>query len=176
MGRNGIFTRVFGGAEDDADAGVFGDKCPRSNCLSERLPLLSATKAAETVIVYIGVQQHFLHHWEETMSVFEKANEAIKSSNAQMFSDLLDDDFEFIRHQTGTSMNKSEMSAMIPDMMSNNVFNTDTHRKIYENDDILVEHYVMNFPDGTKEAIIGVNTLRNGKILRLETGATPIKD
>jgi len=112
----------------------------------------------------------------ETMSVFEKINEAIKSNNAQMYSDLFDDDFEFIRHQTGTSMNKSEMSAMIPEMMKNNVFNTASHRKIYENDDILVEHYIMDFPDGTKEAIIGVNILRNGKILRLETGATPIND
>jgi hypothetical protein len=110
------------------------------------------------------------------MSVFEKAHEAIKSNNAQMLSDLFHDDFEFVRHQTGTSMNKSEMSAMIPEMMKNNVFNTESHRKIYENDDILVEHYVMNFSDGTKEAIIGVNTLRDGKILRLETGATPIKD
>ena len=110
------------------------------------------------------------------MSVFKKAHEAIKSYNAQMLSDLYDDDFEFIRHQTGTSMNKAEMSAMIPEMMKNTVFNTDSHRKIYENDDILVEHFVMNFPDGTKEAIIGVNTLRNGKILRLETGATPIND
>lgn len=110
------------------------------------------------------------------MSVFEKAHEAIKSNNAQMFSDLYHDEFEFVRHQTGTSMNKSEMVAMIPEMMKNNVFNTDSHRKIYENDDTLVEHYVMNFPDGTKEAIIAVNTLRDGKILRLETGATPIKD
>ena len=109
------------------------------------------------------------------MSVFEKAHEAIKNNNAQMFSDLYDDDSEFVRHQTGTSMNKSEMDAMIPEMMKNNVFNTDSHRKIYENDHILVEHYVMNFPDGTKEAIIGVNTLRDGKILRLETGVTPIK-
>ena len=112
----------------------------------------------------------------ETMSVFEKIHEAINSNNAQMYSDLFDDDFEFIRHQTGTSMNKSEMSAMIPEMMKNNVFNAASHRKIYENDDILVEHYIMDFPDGTKEAIIGVNILRNGKILRLETGATPIKD
>ena len=32
----------------------------------------------------------------------------------------------------------------------------------------------MDFPDGTREAIVGVNMLRNGKIVRLETGATPI--
>ena len=51
------------------------------------------------------------------MSVFEKAHEAIKSKNPQMFSDLLHDDFEFVRHQTGTSMNKSDMDAMIPEMI-----------------------------------------------------------
>lgn len=109
------------------------------------------------------------------MSVFKKVQSAIESCNAQMFSDLLDDDFEFVRHQTGTSMNKSDMDEMIPEMMKNDVFKTESHRLIYENDDIMVEHYVMDFPDGTREAIIGVNSLRNGKIIRLETGATPIE-
>lgn len=108
------------------------------------------------------------------MSVFEKMQSAIENRDAQIFSDLLDDDFEFIRHQSGTSMSKSEMSEMIPEMMNNDVFKSDSHRLIYENDDIMVEHYVMDFPDGTSEAIIGVNTLRNGKIIRLETGATPL--
>jgi hypothetical protein len=109
------------------------------------------------------------------MSIFKKVQSAIENRNAQMFSDLLDDEFEFIRHQSGTSMSKSEMDEMIPEMMKNNVFKSDSHRLIYENDEIMVEHYVMDFPDGTREAIIGVNSLRNGKIVRLETGATPIK-
>jgi hypothetical protein len=33
---------------------------------------------------------------------------------------------------------------------------------------------VIAFPDGTKEAIIGVHTLKDGKIVKTETGATPI--
>ena len=108
------------------------------------------------------------------MAIFEKLQDAINNRDAQKFIDLLDDDFEFVRHQTGTSMNKSEMAEMLPEMMKNDVLKSDDHRLIYENDDILVEHYVMDFPDGTREAIVGVNMLRNGKIVRLETGATPI--
>lgn len=108
------------------------------------------------------------------MSIFNKLQHAIQNRNAQLFLDTLDDDFEFVRHQTGTSMNKSEMAEMLPEMMKNDVLKSDDHRLIYENDDILVEHYVMDFPDGSKEAVLGVNMLRNGKIIRLETGATPL--
>lgn len=109
------------------------------------------------------------------MSIFDKVQNAISNGDAQAFLDLLDDDFEFVRHQTGTTMNKADMTAMIPEMMSNDVFKYDNHRLLYENDDIMVEHYVMDFPDGTREAIIGVNSVRDGKVTRLETGATLIK-
>ena len=71
-------------------------------------------------------------------------------------------------------MNKSEMSAMLQEMMQNDLLKVGDSRMIYENDDILVEHSVMDFPDGTREAIISVSMLRNGKITRMETGATPI--
>jgi hypothetical protein len=33
----------------------------------------------------------------------------------------------------------------------------------------------MNFPDGTSEAVMIVSTKKDGKIVRTETGATPIK-
>jgi len=109
------------------------------------------------------------------MSVFETVQNAIATGDAKKYSDLYDDDFEFVRHQTGTSMNKAEMTAMIPEMMGNGIFKSENYRLIYENDDILVDHSIMDFPDGTREAVLGVNTLRNGKIVRLETGATPLK-
>ena len=108
------------------------------------------------------------------MSIYEKLQDAIRNRDAQMYSDLLDDDFEFVRHQSGTSMNKSEMTAMLQEMMQNDLLKIGDFRMIYENDDILVEHSVMDFPGGTREAIIGVNMLRDGKITRMETGATPI--
>ena len=45
---------------------------------------------------------------------------------------------------------------------------------IYENDDILVMHGIGYFPDGTKEAIMSVHSLSNGKIIKTESGATRI--
>jgi len=47
-------------------------------------------------------------------------------------------------------------------------------RCIYENEDVLVEHSVMDFPDGTTEAVMGVHTIKDGLIIRTETGATPL--
>ena len=45
---------------------------------------------------------------------------------------------------------------------------------IYENDDILVMYSIGHFPDGTKETIMAVHTLSNGKIVKTEIGATRI--
>ncbi len=39
----------------------------------------------------------------------------------------------------------------------------------------MIEHFFMKFPDGTSEAVLVVNHLKDGKVLRVETGATPIK-
>ena len=48
------------------------------------------------------------------------------------------------------------------------------NRCIYENEDILVMHSIGHFPDRTKEAIMAVHTLSNGKIVKTESGATRI--
>jgi len=47
--------------------------------------------------------------------------------------------------------------------------------RLYKNEDILVIQNVMVVPGGTKEAIIVVHTLKDGKMLKTETGTTPIK-
>ena len=48
-------------------------------------------------------------------------------------------------------------------------------RCIYKNQDILIQHDLIGFPDVTKEAVIGVYSLKDGKIIKTETGATLIK-
>ena len=45
---------------------------------------------------------------------------------------------------------------------------------IYENDDILVDHNVLSFPDGSKEAVLACHMKKDGKIISSETGATPL--
>ena len=63
---------------------------------------------------------------------------------------------------------------MVTDMMANEKFIQDTSRCIYENDEILVTHDFMSYPDDTKEAVMGVAMLKDGKIIQMETGATQL--
>ena len=105
------------------------------------------------------------------MSFTEKWDKAFESRDRNALSELLDDDFVFVRHQSGKEMTKEDIL---------NLWTSDGPRPemknlriIYENDDILVTHRFINFPSGDKEAVMGVMLLKNGKGARMETGATP---
>ena len=63
---------------------------------------------------------------------------------------------------------------MLTAMMQSEKLEINNQRCIYENDEILVTHSMMNFPDGSSEAVMIVNQLKDGKVVRVETGATPI--
>lgn len=107
------------------------------------------------------------------MSMFEKVSAASDSGSAKAYADLMDDNCVFVRNQTGTTMNKSEIVAMLEKMFASGG-RFGKRRCIYENDDILVVHSVNDYPDGTREAVLAAYTLKGGKITRLETGATPV--
>jgi len=108
------------------------------------------------------------------MGVYELLMKSMEERDARHYIGALHDDYEFVRHQTGTTMGKSVTSDMLSSMMANENVVIKEPRCIYENDDILVEHSVMDFPDGTTEAVMAVHTKKDGKIIRTETGATLI--
>jgi len=108
------------------------------------------------------------------MSLFESWSAAFENRNADAAAACLHDDFTFVRHQSGTTMNKAEMLEMFKGFLSNDSVVMHSQRCLYENAEIMVEHSVMDFPDGSREAIMSFNTLKDGQIVRTETGATPI--
>ena len=108
------------------------------------------------------------------MSMFEKLQKATEERDAEAYIALMSDDCVFVRHQTGTSMNREEVASMLRRMMEPGGANMGERRCIYENDDILVVHSVNDYPDGTREAVLAAYSLKDGKITRLETGATPL--
>ena len=63
---------------------------------------------------------------------------------------------------------------MAAGMMTNPKFVNDASRCVYENDEILVLHDLMSYPDVTKEAVMLVCMLKDGQIIRMEAGATPL--
>ena len=108
------------------------------------------------------------------MAIFEKMNAAVTSGDVEAYIDLYSDDAVFVRHVSGTEMKKPEFAEMIRKMMASDAMKMGERRCIYENDDILVVHSVNDYPDGTREAVLMAMTLKDGKIKRVETGATPL--
>ena len=106
--------------------------------------------------------------------LYPMVKKAMDERNAEMWADLLHDDFEFVRHQTGTSMNKEQVMEMMRGFMASDAVQEHSRRCLYENNDVLVIHSFMDFADNTKESVLVVYTKKDGKLLRSETGATPM--
>ncbi|SPH17018.1 hypothetical protein DEA8626_00532 [Defluviimonas aquaemixtae] len=109
------------------------------------------------------------------MGLYQAMDKALQDRDAEAYIGLLHDDYRFVRHQSGETMDRAAMAELIRRMMADDAVEVRDQRLIYENAEILVEHSVMDFPDGTREAVMGVHTLKDRKILRTETGATLLK-
>ena len=109
------------------------------------------------------------------MFLYKKIIAAQDSTDIDGFLACLHEDFVFVRHQSGTEVSKSDWKRTVSAMMQSEALGFSNQRCLYENDEIMVEHSFMTFPDGTSEAVLVVNQIKDGKIIRVETGATPIK-
>ena len=87
---------------------------------------------------------------------------------------MLHDDFNVVFHKSGNSFSKEGWSSMGAGMFDNEKFVFESSRCVCENSEILVDHSVMSDPDGTREALMVIAMLKNGKILHIETGATSL--
>ena len=108
------------------------------------------------------------------MSIFEKWSTAIDSRDADTLVSCLHADYTFVRHQSGTTMNHSEMAEMLRGFMASTDVVVQSQRCLYENNDVLVEQTVMDFADGSREAIISFHQLKEGLLFLTETGATKV--
>ena len=109
------------------------------------------------------------------MSIFETHEEATKNKDIDAYAETLHDDYQFISHMDGMTMDKEKSMEMFSFLMTSDDFVTHESRCLYENDDVMVTHAVMGFPDGTREAVLAFHQLKDGKIIRMETGATLLK-
>jgi ketosteroid isomerase-like protein len=112
---------------------------------------------------------------EFAVAIFEELNAAIQNRDAEAYTALYSDDAVFVRHQSGTEMNKAEFSDLIKRMVASEETDMGVRRCIYENEDILVMHSINDYPDGTREAVLMSCLKTVGRISRVETGATPLQ-
>ena len=104
------------------------------------------------------------------MSILKRYTDAIANKDEATMNELLHDDFKFTMHKSGNSLGKADV---IKWAMSGDI-NRDKTRIIYENDEIGIEHAFVTFDDGNVEAVMAVFKYKDGKIISLETGATPM--
>ena len=106
--------------------------------------------------------------------LFTKIREAEEKRDAEVYMNILHENYVAVSHSSGRKMNKEEMRSFVDQIFSQKDLQYQNARCLYENDDILVRHQIMTFGDGTKEAIMVVDLKKDGKIIRTETGATPL--
>ena len=104
------------------------------------------------------------------MSMLEKYTKAINNKDESTMNELLHNDFKFTMHKSGNTLGKADV---IKWAMSGDI-NQDKARVVYENDEGGVHHSVVTFNDGNVEAVMAVYKYKDGKIVSLETGATPM--
>ena len=108
------------------------------------------------------------------MSLYAKIKAAQDAKDVEGYLACLHDDFVFVRHESGTEVTKAEWMPTVTARMESSSWEFSKQRCLYENSEIMMEHSFMKFPDGTAEAVLVVNHIKDGKIIRVETGATPI--
>ena len=109
------------------------------------------------------------------MDLYAKYTEANRNNDVEAFLELIHDDFTMVSHGHGVTGNREQFSSMVNFFMGRGkTINVQDERCIYENEHILIEHKVMTFPDDRREAVMCVWMKKDGKLVSLETGATPL--
>jgi len=106
------------------------------------------------------------------MSIYKTQEAARENNDMEAYAATLHDDYEFIMHLDNSRLNKEQAMEMFTFMMNSDDFVTHESRCLYENDEAMVTHGVMSFPDGTREAVLAFHQIQDGKVIRMETGAT----
>ena len=106
------------------------------------------------------------------MSLFNKWWDAANTKDRSKMAKLLDDDFIFLRHKTGEEWSKDEfLDYMLTGIRDKTA--CENRRLIYENDEIIVSHSILDGPLG-RNAVMLVRLVKDGKIVKAETGSTPL--
>ena len=106
------------------------------------------------------------------MSIIEAYNEAWEMGDAEKLEEIIHDDCVFNPHVGGITMSKSDILGFVK---NENKQTSENNRILYENDEIGVAHSIVNFAnDSDSEAVMSFMRFKDGQIISMETGATPL--
>ena len=103
------------------------------------------------------------------MSVIKQLWEAEENKDLVKFNEVMHEDFVWVKHSTDEEIGRDVLATWF---MSDDAPISENNRIIYENDEIGVAHGFVTFKDGSRQAVMVVYTIIDGRIIRSETGAT----
>ena len=103
------------------------------------------------------------------MSLVQKLINAQDNQDLKAYNEVVSEDYVWVKHSTGEEIPRDELSKWL---ISPDAPKTESCRIIYENNEIGVAHYFISFKDGSRQAVLVVYIIKDGKIIRSETGAT----
>ena len=102
-------------------------------------------------------------------SLVQKLIDAQEKQDLKAYNEVLSEDYYWVRHSTDEHIPRDELNKWL---ISDDAPKTESSRIIYENDEIGVAHYFISFKDGSRQAVLVVYIIKDGKIIRSETGTT----
>ena len=107
------------------------------------------------------------------MSIIAAYNDAWDNADVDALAEILHDEFVFNPHVGGVTMGKSDALGFAGAAATT----SEGTRILFENDDVGVSHSVVHFANGsTSEAVLFFMRFKDGQIVLIETGATPLSD
>ena len=100
--------------------------------------------------------------------------EAWENGDVEALAGIIHDDCVFNPHVGGITMSKSDILGFAG---GEGTPRAENERILFENDEVGVAHSIVHFANGsTSEAVMSFMRFKDGKIILMETGATPLSD
>ena len=108
------------------------------------------------------------------MSIITAYNEAWKNGDVDTLATIIHDDCVFNPHVGGVTMSKSDILGFVS---GNETPQGENQRILFENAEVGVAHSIVHFANGSdSEAVMSFMRFKDGQIILMETGATPLSD
>ena len=108
------------------------------------------------------------------MSIIAAYNEAWDNGDVETLATLIHDECVFNPHVGGITMSKSDILGFAG---GNSTPNSEHNRILFENDEVGVADSIVHFANGSdSEAVMSFMRFKDGQIISMETGATPLSD
>ena len=107
------------------------------------------------------------------MSIIATYNDAWENGDIEALAEILHDEFVFNPHVGGITMSKSDVLGFA----GSNATTSENDRILFENDEVGMAHSIVHFANGSNsEAVLSFIRFKDGKIILMETGATPLSE